>query len=258
MAPEQGRTYEKTGTLAARANASAPLLFRTRLVFLWAEVAIEQELVARLGRAQLVRAHAVGETPYKLKAELQPAMIAVASCAHSLDALYAELAEFVAPATLAEWEAVRRHGRWSEIAGLLALAVDADVTAWRPRLKNLFVKLRNPAVHPKVNATPPVKHPALGLNVAPEYATYCVEAVKDSVDLLLLILSTCVEAPRPSIGAWADDSRPVVDQLNELRADMDAVDVGRLRAEREAAAHHGGSEVGGSPQTREHWNPGGL
>jgi hypothetical protein len=62
-----------------------------------------------------------------------------------------------------------------------------------------------------------VKHPALPTNVPPEYATYCVEAVEESLDLLFEILSTCVEAPRPSIEAWAADSGPVVAQLNDLR-----------------------------------------
>jgi hypothetical protein len=49
-------------------------------------------------------------SPYALKLELQPAMIAIAACAHSLDAVYAELAECVAPKTLAAWENVRRRG----------------------------------------------------------------------------------------------------------------------------------------------------
>jgi hypothetical protein len=116
-----------------------------------------------------------------------------------------------------------RHGRTSvgaddgpEVAGLLDFSVNADVGEWRPRLETLFVKLRNPAVHPK--AKPAVKHPALPTRVSREYAIYCVEAVEDSVDLLLEILLTCVHKPRPSIETWAADSRPVVDQLNELRA----------------------------------------
>lgn len=196
----RGRVHVKGGTLAATASAWAgpvEVLVRTRLVFLWAEVAIEQEVRAREGREGLERAHATREEPFDMRAELQPAMIAVAACAHSLDALYAELAEHVGPETLAEWEQTRRGGRWAEIAGVLELSVNADVGSWRPRLRKLFVELRNPAVHPKAKAGRPVRHPALPTNVPPEYAIWCVEAVRDSVDLLLEILSTCVAAPKP-------------------------------------------------------------
>jgi hypothetical protein len=122
-----------------------------------------------------------------------------------------------------------RHGRTSvgaddgpEVEGLLDFSVDADVGEWRPRLETLFVKLRNPAVHPKAKAKPAVKHPALPTRVSPEYAIYCVEAVEDSVGLLLETLLTCVHKPRPSIETWAADSRPVVDLLNELRARLRA------------------------------------
>ena len=143
-------------------------------------------------------------------------MIAVAACAHSLDALYAELAELVEPETPAKRK--RRRGRWAEIADVLALSVNADVDEWRSRLQKLFQTLRNPAVHPDAKNEPPVRHPVLPTNVPPAYAIYCVESVRESVDLLLEILTTCVETPRSGIEAWAADSRPVVAQLNVLRA----------------------------------------
>ena len=219
MTPRRGRTHVKAGTLAPTAAAwagPASVLVRTRFVFLWAEVAIEQEQLAREGRAQLERAHATREEPFNMRAELQPAMIAVAACAHSLDALYAELAEQVEPETPPKRK--QRRGRWAKIADVLELSVNADVDEWRVRLRKLFQTLRNPAVHPNTKDEPPVRHPVLPTNVPPAYAIYCVESVKESVDLLLEILSTCVEIPRPSIEAWATDSRPVVAQLNELRA----------------------------------------
>jgi hypothetical protein len=92
-------------------------------------------------------------------------MVAVSASAHSLDALYAELADLVAPGTLAPGEKVRRHGRWAEVAGILALAFDLDLGDWRPRLKRLF-ELRNAAVHPKMQWVEPQKHPAPGLTTA--------------------------------------------------------------------------------------------
>jgi hypothetical protein len=72
-----------------------------------------------------------------MTSELHAAMIGIAACAHSLDALYAELAELVGPDTLAEWEENRRGGRWAEVAGILDLSFDVDVDRWRPRLRTL-------------------------------------------------------------------------------------------------------------------------
>jgi len=72
-----------------------------------------------------------------MTSELHAAMIGIAACAHSLDALYAELAELVGPNTLAEWEENRRGGRWAEVAGILDLSFDVDVDRWRPRLRTL-------------------------------------------------------------------------------------------------------------------------
>jgi hypothetical protein len=219
----RGREHEKAGPLAATVNVGAqPItpLMRTRLVFHWAGIAIEQEPLARAGRAEVVRTHAAGEAPFRLRDELRPAMIAVAACAHSLDALYAELAQLVGPETVAAWEDIRRHGRWSEVAGILDLALDVDVSEWRPRLETLFVRLRNPIVHPKAKAQAPTKHPALPTRVSPEHATYTVEAVEESVDLVLEILSACVDAPRSAVRAWADDSSPFVKLLHDRRAQL--------------------------------------
>lgn len=95
--------------------------------------------------------------------ELHAAMIAIAACSHSLD----------------------------------------DVEAWRPRLKALFEDLRNPVVHPKVRMRPTVEHPALAIEVDADQAVYTVEAVEESVDLLIEILAACAEAPKPSVEDWA-------------------------------------------------------
>ena len=72
--------------------------------------------------------------PPRMTAELHAAMVAVSACAHSLDALYAEIAELVGPETLSKWEKVRRPGRWAEVAGVLGLAFDIDLAHWRPPL----------------------------------------------------------------------------------------------------------------------------
>jgi hypothetical protein len=186
-------------------------------MFHWADAAVEHERRAREGREQVLRDHAAADTP-RMTAELHAAMVAVSACAHSLDALYAELAELVGPETFADWEKIRRPGRWAEVAGIIGLAFDVDVADWRPRLRSLF-KLRNDAVHPKVRFESPQKHPALPVNVASEYLLFSVESATESVDLLLEILATCADAPRTELTeAWARDAVAPIKRLTDVRA----------------------------------------
>ena len=84
---------------------------RSRLMLHWAQIAIEQEQLAREARKRLEHEYAASLDATQMTAELHAAMIGIAACAHSLDALYAELAELVGPDTLAEWEENRRGGR---------------------------------------------------------------------------------------------------------------------------------------------------
>jgi hypothetical protein len=104
------------------------------------------------------------------------------------------------------------------VAAALELAVDRDVGPWRPRIKKLFKQLRDPVVHPSAKAEPAVAHPVLEAAASPVYAKYTVEALRDSVDLLLEILSACVEAPKAPAEAWAKDSRLLVEGLKARAA----------------------------------------
>jgi hypothetical protein len=183
----------------------------------WAEIAIEHERLASRAREEIERLHAAGGTP-PLGEELHPAMVAVAASAHSLDALFAELAELVGTDTIAEWEQIRRRERWAQIAGILEFAFNVNVEPWRSRLRTLFVERRNPVVHPKAKFKPVAKHPTLQVNVSSEYVTYSIESARESVALLIEILSTCVEVPRPATEAWANDARSPIERLRGLRA----------------------------------------
>jgi hypothetical protein len=216
-----GRQHVKTGTLAASATAQAMpigIKMRSRLMLHWAMIAIDQERVARKARKRLEREHAASLDATQMTAELHAAMIGIAACAHSLDALYTELAELVGPDTLAEWEETRRGGRWAEVAGILALSFDVDVDQWRPRLRTLFVGRRNPVIHRKAKDKTPEKHPTLPTQVAAEYVVYSIESAEESVDLLIEILSTCVDAPKPVVEKWANDARAPVEHLKTLRS----------------------------------------
>jgi hypothetical protein len=219
-----GRQHVKTGTLAASATAQAMpigIKMRSRLMLHRAMIAIDQERVARKARERLEREHAASLDATQMTAELHAATIGIAACAHSLDALYTELAELVGPDTLAEWEETRRGGRWAEVAGILALSFDVDVDQWRPRLRTLFVGRRNPVIHPKAKDKTPEKHPTLPTQVAAEYVVYSIESAEESVDLLIEILSTCVDAPKPVVEKWANDARAPVEHLKKLRSAAD-------------------------------------
>jgi hypothetical protein len=216
-----GRVHVKTGTLAAGAVASAApigIKMRSRLMLHWGHIALEQERIARNARARLGQEHAASLDTRQMAVELHAAMIAIAACAHSLDALYSELAELVGPDTLAQWERTRRGGRWAAVAGILELSFAVDVDPWRPRLRTLFEERRNPAIHPKAKDKTPKKHPTLPTNVAAEYVTYSIESTVESIDLLIEILSACVNSPKPGLEKWADDARGPVEQLKKDRS----------------------------------------
>ena len=156
--------------------------------------------------------------PTTSRAELHPAMIGIAACAHALDALYAELAELIDGDALKERAKRIRGGRWTYVAAALELAVDRDVGPWRPRIKKLFKHLTRPGRAPEREGRASGPHPVLEAAAAPVYAKFTVEAVRDSVDLLLEILSACVEAPKPQVEAWAKDSRLLVERLKARAA----------------------------------------
>jgi hypothetical protein len=234
-----GRQHVKTGTLAATATARAMppgIKMRSRLMLHWAQIAIEQERLALEARERLEHEYAASLDVRQMAVELHAAMIGIAACAHSLDALYAELAELVGPDTLAKWAETRRPGRWAEVAGILEISFDVDVGRWRSPLRMLFVERRNPAIHPKAKDKTPEKHPALPTHVASEYVTYSVESTQESVGLLMEILLTCVDAPKPLVETWASDARAPVQDLKRLRSAADG-QTGRPSPPR-ARPHH--------------------
>jgi hypothetical protein len=181
---------------------------RTRPMIRWAEVAIEHERLAREARERLVSDHAAGRA-FDLARELRPAMVAVAACAHSLDSLCFEFLEFVGPA--------RAQRRFEEIASALERSADvSDLRDWRSRLGLLFHR-RDEAVHPERKTSRPLRHPGLPIRVAREYRDYSVESASESVDLLLDVLTACVESPKPAVEQWAGDARASVERLRGLR-----------------------------------------
>lgn len=190
------------------------LVITTHLWIWWARVAIEQEAVASDaragGQALVVRDH---EFTNAFAREGFASMVAVSASAHGLDALFGGLARVVAP--------VRTGSRWSTILETVKQAAFVRGPAvgggiWAREFEWLF-DARDAAVHFEEAPHPSVPHPS-GTYSGHENALYCLESARRAVDLLLEVIETCVDAPRPQISTWADTMRPTLDELRRLRS----------------------------------------
>lgn len=194
--------------IPSRTVVSAPtILIASYVYFTWAEIAIEQEELARVARAELLAAGDDAEVGAQLAREYRAAMQAVAAAAHSIDGLYGVLAP-----------PVRVRGvRQRVILERLKLLFDLRKkgSEWLPRFDWLD-DLRDSAVHPKFGAEEAEPHPS-GINVARENATYTVETAMQAVDLMLEVLAACMAVPKigePDAVRWAEGAREGIDRLH--------------------------------------------
>lgn len=214
--------FIRAGAAKARAIGGAvDIKVQTRLLFHWAEIAIENERRAPEARSQLIteadEALADGRG-LAIDRELRPAMIAIAAAAHSLDALYGEIRDLALPAELvASWSRTegRRTPRPARINESLKHGCRIRADRWGTKLTKLF-ELRDQAVHPETGFRKTALHP-LGVNVAREYTIYCCEEASEAVDLLLDVLSTLVEKPKPVLREFALGIKPSCAALKDKR-----------------------------------------
>jgi hypothetical protein len=209
----------------ATATASAPppgVAMSTRMLLHWADVAIEQERLARAARRQLEQeveeAKATGKG-LNLTLELRPSLIAIAAVTHALDALYGELRDIALPAHVAaKWRENPRSGppRQRKLLEALKHGFSIRSGTWQTKLDELF-DLRDAAVHPETlfRATEP--HP-LGVSTAQEYVAYRCETATEAIDLLFEILETCGSKQKPALNPWAGDLRPSLERLKKARS----------------------------------------
>ncbi len=199
----------------------AAISIRSHLWINWAEIAIENEAVARHARHELYPK----DPSEGLRAEMHAGMIAVSASAHALDALYGELQEMIPlPESWRRKEpktcrGPARHARIVETLKL-GFALGKAAVEWPPRFEWLF-DLRDSAVHFEGGFRPPVPHP-VGVHTADTNVSYALESAQSTVDLLLEVLSTCAASPRdqlPSIVKWASDMTPTVEHLTSMRAE---------------------------------------
>ena len=96
---------------------------------------------------------------------------------------------------------------------------------WVSRFQRLF-DLRDAALHAKVKSLPAVPHPSGVSNAGQVNADYSAEEAVKAVDLMLDVLNTCVQNPKPSddgAKAWAVDYGRAVETLTtQLQISRDA------------------------------------
>jgi hypothetical protein len=176
------------GITSQAALGTPTIQIRSYVYYTWAEIALEQEELARVARGNLLDATDSAVGSEHLHGEYRAAMQAVAAAAHSIDGLYGV---FAPP--------YRREGpRQRVILERLKLrfALGKKGHTWLPQFDRLD-DLRDSAVHPGFVAREPEPHPT-GSNVSHENSTYAAEAAVRAVDLLLDVLTTCVASPKPA------------------------------------------------------------
>jgi len=188
----------------------------------WSDVAIEQERKAWEARREAERIRDEAVEPGQglpIQLELRASMVAIAAASHALDALYGELRDVALPLALAvKWKANPRSGppRPRKLQETLKHGFRISAQRWVKELDELF-ELRDGAVHPEALLTEPQPHP-LGVNTAVEYVVYRCESATETLDLLLEILETCIERPKPALEEWATSMRPSLERLKSDRS----------------------------------------
>jgi len=180
----------------------------------WGEIAIERENRARRARAELLARHHHGQDAApQMYAEFLASLVAISAAAHGLDALYGHLVT----------DEIRTAGpkdkvsREAHIRECLRRRFDTGQRDrnWVTKFRWLF-DLRNAAAHPEVKLLPAVPHLSGVSNTGQMAADYSVEGAMRAVDLLIDVLTTCRDKPKPDDkGArhWADSFGPSIGAL---------------------------------------------
>jgi hypothetical protein len=205
-----------------RAIYAPTVLVRNHLWIWWAEIAIEQEDLARHTRARAVEITPSGDGFADLLwRETRAAMIAIAACSHSLDALFGAVRELVPE--------IRTPRRRSTILETLKAGFEIRGSAaggrWAGEFNWLF-DLRDAALHFEESQAPTVPHPT-GTNTGPENVLYSLEPAERAVSLLIEVLDTCTANPRPALVEWATAMRPTAESLSRRES---ALGPGRNRS----------------------------
>jgi hypothetical protein len=215
---------DKTLSDRGMATESIQILISYALWGQWGEIAVEREGMARAARAELVAQHRHGQEPAPaMLTELLASMVAISAAAHALDALYGQL---VTPdiKMAGPRDDKRREAHIRECLKRRFDTGKRDLE-WVSGFQRLF-DLRDAAVHAEEKPLPAVPHPSGVSNAGQVNADYSAEEAVKAVDLMLDVLNTCVQNPKPSDAeakAWAVSHwRAVGTITTQLRVSRDA------------------------------------
>jgi hypothetical protein len=202
-ANNRGNVFVKAGALTPKASTGGSIVMTAYLLLDWLEIAIRHEHEARIDRKN------------DGTLERQHAMITVSASAHAVDGLAWRLEQEIDKADVEPVAKRERKGagRAGQVNAVLMLALPVSRDRWRDGLIHLIKTLRDPAVHPKATAQPPVPHPGREANVAAESALYSVEGATRSVDLVCEIFATVLASTESASKAVAREIAPQVEQL---------------------------------------------
>ncbi len=206
----------------ARSSGSATPQLKHSLWVTWSELAIEHEAAAWRARSTAPSRTSLAPSSDPLDDEFRASLQAVTTAALALDALYAPVKQ-LAPFTNAS-RAPRCPGKRTARSALIrealkrAFRVGKLNKRWDQEFKWLF-GLRDGAVHYRESAENPAPHPR-GVMVSEAHSTYCAEAAKRAVDLLMEVLHLTAGQPKPDLREavnWSAGIRAPVRKLDELR-----------------------------------------
>lgn len=189
----------------------------------WSELAIEHEAAAWGARSRALSASGPADRSEPMEDEFRASLQAVTTAAFALDALHVPVKAIAERAGAGQ--AGSGPGRGARREAILREALKAVFLVgrlnnrWVREFKWLF-NLRGGAVHYGESAEDPAPHP-LGLSVSKAHSTYRAEAATRAVDLLMEVLHSAAEQPRPNLKdavKWSADIKPSVRKLDGLRA----------------------------------------
>lgn len=190
-------------------------MYETHLWIYWLSIAADHETASRAMREEATTRPLGGATTQLFDAELEHALVAVSSAAHTVDGFYGATAALIAvpAAERAAW-ARNRTPRPARIIETLKRGFDIGHYAaqWTADLRWLY-RLRDSAVHPAVNEGSMVRH-ASGMSFPAVHPNFSAEAPR-AVRVAVTVAQACLEAPRknrPDLVAWCDtDKRRAVE-----------------------------------------------
>jgi len=191
----------------------------THLWYVWTEVAIEHEWLAKRAR-RAYEADRMAVTP--LEDEMKASLVAVTGVTHSLDALQNEIAalDVLSDRTVARWTKRKPKAHTAVFQTLRETFRSPELAPHLDTGLNELYQLRNEVVHQRPTLGVIVEHPALGMRTTPAAARYTVERATQAVNLLFRILSAIAAEHHDEPArarAWARTWRCSIEELTAGR-----------------------------------------